>query len=72
MEVVNPFAAPITHGEIALRNRSGTLKQIQGWPQCCICVLFTKAALVDIANKLKQDSKSNDKIENALKQEKYN
>ncbi|CAB4566214.1 MAG: homospermidine synthase [Actinobacteria bacterium] len=33
---------------------------------------FTKAALVDIANKLKQDSKSNDKIENALKQEKYN
>ncbi|CAB4645337.1 unannotated protein [freshwater metagenome] len=39
MEVVNPFAAPITHGEIALRNMSGTLKQIQGWAQCCICVL---------------------------------
>jgi len=33
---------------------------------------FTKAALVDIASKLKQDSKSNDKIETALKEEKYN
>ena len=33
---------------------------------------FTKAALVDIANKLKQDGKSNEKIEKALSEEKYN
>lgn len=33
---------------------------------------FTKAALVEIANKLKTDNKSNEKIEKALSEEKYN
>ncbi|MGA1293511.1 MAG: saccharopine dehydrogenase C-terminal domain-containing protein, partial [Candidatus Nanopelagicales bacterium] len=33
---------------------------------------FTKAALVEIANKLKADNKSNEKITKALHQEKYN
>ena len=33
---------------------------------------FTKAALVDIANKLKTENKSNEKIEKALSEEKYN
>ncbi|MFM9095903.1 MAG: saccharopine dehydrogenase C-terminal domain-containing protein [Actinomycetes bacterium] len=33
---------------------------------------FTKAALVEIANKLKAENKSNEKIEKALQEEKYN